>query len=78
MRSVCLTSPPVASLTRRTAEYGPVRTVVWEGWAGDRSPYPDLPCPGYRLCCGTCPLEGQLKTGRRYLPKFAVVSRDRR
>jgi hypothetical protein len=22
--------------------YGPVRTVVWEGSAGDRRPYPDL------------------------------------
>jgi hypothetical protein len=22
--------------------YGPVRTVVWEGRAGNRSPYPDL------------------------------------
>jgi hypothetical protein len=26
----------------RTAVYGPVRTVVWEGSAGDRRPYPDL------------------------------------
>jgi hypothetical protein len=24
----------------RTAVYGPVRTVVWQGWAGDRSPMP--------------------------------------
>ena len=23
----------------RTAVYGAVRTVVWQGWAGDRSPY---------------------------------------
>ena len=42
MRSVCLASPPVFSPARRTAVYGPVRTVVWEGRAGDRSPYPDL------------------------------------
>ena len=27
--------------TFRTAVYGPVRTVVWEGSAGDRRPYPD-------------------------------------
>jgi hypothetical protein len=41
LRSACLASPQVASLTRRTAVYGPVRTVVWEGRAGNRSPYPD-------------------------------------
>ena len=29
------------SVTDRTAVYGPVRTVVWEGSAGDRRPYPD-------------------------------------
>ena len=44
MRSACLASPPVLSLTRRTAVYGPVRTVVWEGRAGNRSPYPDPSC----------------------------------
>src|SRR5438132_1431977 len=27
--------------TSRIAVYGPVRTVVWEGSAGDRRPYPD-------------------------------------
>ena len=26
----------------RTAVYGPVRTVVWQGLAGDRHPYADL------------------------------------
>jgi hypothetical protein len=26
----------------RTAVYGPVRTVVWQGSAGDRRPYADL------------------------------------
>ena len=30
------------SLTSRTAVYGPVRTVVWQGSAGDRRPYADL------------------------------------
>jgi hypothetical protein len=29
------------SLTTRTAVYGPVRTVVWQGSAGDRRPYAD-------------------------------------
>ncbi len=42
MRSASPASPPVLSLTRRTAVYGPVCTVVWEGRAGNRSPYPDL------------------------------------
>ena len=32
-RSNCLTS--------RTAVYGPVRTVVWQGSAGNRCPYAD-------------------------------------
>jgi hypothetical protein len=27
------------SVTDRTAVYGPVRTVVWQGSAGDRRPY---------------------------------------
>lgn len=27
--------------TSRTAVYGPVRTVVWQGTAGDRCPYAD-------------------------------------
>ena len=28
-------------VTNRTAVYGPVRTVVWQGSAGDRRPYAD-------------------------------------
>src|SRR5271169_1146719 len=31
------------SATSRTAVYGPVRTVVWEGRSRKASPYPDLP-----------------------------------
>ena len=30
-----------ASATNRTAVYGPVRTVVWQGSAGNRCPYAD-------------------------------------
>src|SRR5712675_1056498 len=30
------------SATSRTAVYGPVRTVVWEGWSREAPPYPDL------------------------------------
>jgi hypothetical protein len=43
MRSACLAEPLVPCFTRRTAAYGPVCTVVWKGWASNRSPYPDLP-----------------------------------
>jgi hypothetical protein len=31
----------IEGLTSRTAVYGPVRTVVWQGAAGDRRPYAD-------------------------------------
>ena len=34
--------PAGDSITNRTAVYGSVRTVVWEGWRSDPSPYPDL------------------------------------
>ena len=30
------------SVTSRTAVYGPVRTVGWEGWSREALPYPDL------------------------------------
>src|SRR6266481_5451625 len=36
--------PRKASVTTRTAVYGPVRTVVWQGSAGNRCPYADQ-CP---------------------------------
>ena len=31
-----------ADVTNRTAVYGSVRTVVWQGSVGDRRPYADL------------------------------------
>src|ERR1019366_5136213 len=34
----------VDSITNRTAVYGPVRTVVWEGRRSDPPPYPDQEC----------------------------------
>ncbi len=34
------------SVTSRTAVYGPVRTVVWQGSVGDRRPYADLVAKG--------------------------------
>jgi hypothetical protein len=38
-RSVFLRYSRIVSVTSRTAVYGPVRTVVWQGSAGDRRPY---------------------------------------
>jgi hypothetical protein len=41
-RSVYLRWSTSNSVTSRTAVYGPVRTVVWQGSVGDRRPYADL------------------------------------
>ena len=41
-RSAILHFLRTTSLTSRTAVYGPVRTVVWQGSAGDWRPYVDL------------------------------------
>src|SRR5436309_8636057 len=38
----------VDNITNRTAVYGSVRTVVWEGRRSDPSPYPDLGCQSRR------------------------------
>ena len=43
--SVCHPCSNRVSATSRTAVYGPVRTVVWEGRSREASPYPD-PLPG--------------------------------
>ena len=40
-RSAFLHCSRTTSLTSRTAVYGPVRTVVWQGSAGDCRPYAD-------------------------------------
>jgi hypothetical protein len=40
-RSVFLHCSRATSVTSRTAVYGPVRTVVWQGSAGDCRPYAD-------------------------------------
>ncbi len=40
-RSDYLRCSRTTSLTSRTAVYGPVRTVVWQGSAGDCRPYAD-------------------------------------
>src|SRR6266545_7055937 len=40
----------VGSITNRTAVYGSVRTVVWEGRRSDPSPYPDQECVRH-VCC---------------------------
>jgi hypothetical protein len=36
-----LAARPLRFANHRTAVYGPVRTVVWEGWSCEASPYPD-------------------------------------
>src|SRR5882672_9563512 len=44
--------------TSRTAVYGPVRTVVWQGSAGNRCPYADRQSPPQALrCCPNRPTE---------------------
>src|SRR5712672_3563544 len=40
-RSACHPYSNRVSVTSRTAVYGPVRTVVWEGWSREAPPYPD-------------------------------------
>ncbi len=47
-------------VTSRTAVYGPVRTVVWQGSAGNRCPYADQ--------IANAPIESRLE------PKFRLVS----
>jgi hypothetical protein len=39
-----------SSVTSRTAVYGPVRTVVWQGSVGDHRPYADLVALSRRGC----------------------------
>jgi hypothetical protein len=41
VRSDYLHCSGTTSVTSRTAVYGPVRTVVWQGSAGDCRPYAD-------------------------------------
>ena len=66
MRSACPVWPTALSSIRRTAVYGPVRTVVWEGWAGNRSPYPDLvDTVGRTLIAPTRHLLSRNSAGRR-------------
>src|SRR5258705_7735350 len=63
------------SVTSRTAVYGPVRTVVWEGWSRKTPPYPDQwrkAAGRYRQCVSaggapTPPL--QRRDGRRALSR---------
>jgi hypothetical protein len=56
------------SLTSRTAVYGPVRTVVWQGSAADCRPYADQagfrgPNPARRTKCKClCEVGGALET----------------
>src|SRR6516164_4756520 len=42
LHSVFLPSCPANRIIHRTAVYGPVRTVVWEGRCREAPPYPDF------------------------------------
>jgi hypothetical protein len=58
-RSAFLHCSETTSVTSRTAVYGPVRTVVWQGSAGDCRPYADH----IGQCSRVSPtLESQLST----------------
>jgi hypothetical protein len=49
-RSDYLHCSGTTSVTSRTAVYGPVRTVVWQGSAGDCRPYADQVAQGSPIC----------------------------
>jgi hypothetical protein len=51
-RSAFLRCSGTTSVTSRTAVYGPVRTVVWQGSAGDCRPYADHLAPGLENVAG--------------------------
>ncbi len=52
------------SLTGRTAVYGPVCTVVWEGWSREASPYPDFSQASIRLQGRQIQKSGPARPGR--------------
>src|SRR5215203_296415 len=58
-RLLQLTRPPsrrrtAAGLIRRTAGYGPVCPVVWEGRSREAPPYPDCSVSGHPMRLGPC------------------------
>src|SRR5579863_9667844 len=59
----------LARLIDRTAVYGPVRTVVWEGRSRKAPPYPDQD--------NLCDLSVILRSSRRYDCRAACAVRDR-
>jgi hypothetical protein len=59
----CLRNVDVTSLT---AVYGPVRTVVWQGSAGDRRPYADLTRHSEKACVNASKIRDR---GNGDLPK---------
>src|SRR5215472_5625588 len=64
-----------ACLIRRTAGYGPVCPVVWEGRSRKISPYPDCATGGRRLSViGRFPDRGTVALARRHVGAVAFVS----
>jgi hypothetical protein len=64
-------------LNQRTAVYGPVRTVVWEGRSLEAPPYPDSQCGAFggRALCGhrLHLLAFRLKLPIPPIPQYSVV-----
>jgi hypothetical protein len=81
-RSAFLHCSRTTSSTSRTAVYGPVRTVVWQGSAGDCRPYADQVAFSVNCQPGGTVGGGQVtdKTSRRsphYAQLFLRSSSDR-
>jgi len=70
-RSAFLHCSRTTSLTSRTAVYGPVRTVVWQGSAGDCRPYADQTGFSVKCSCQTTQFEGTYRK-----PDFACIYTD--
>ena len=74
----CLRS---ADVTNRTTVYGPVRTVVWQGSAGDRRPYADQTAFREVAEAAQCPNRSGSRRGTAHQKRIAPgkpVSRFRR
>src|SRR5258708_10572566 len=64
-RSACHPCSNRVSATSRTAVYGPVRTVVWEGRSREAPPYPDQSPSAY-------PVPGKFDCPKRAVSRFHI------
>ncbi|MGA9244595.1 MAG: hypothetical protein WBW03_21755, partial [Silvibacterium sp.] len=60
------------SVTSRTAVYGPVRTVVWQGSAGDCRPYADQ--TGIAVTCSRFAPPAREVTEKLTFPAFSTLA----